>query len=98
MGYLYHHLAIPACPDVLQQLYLYGKAVSVPRPFAAAKVSMVPFFQPFLEAKQGRRFPPAITTYIKVHAYLAIPSSEGSFRPTLAEFTNLLNSHIGKVT
>jgi carbohydrate-selective porin OprB len=38
---------------------------------------MVPFFQPFLEAKQGRRrrFPLAITAYIKVHAYLAIPSS-----------------------
>jgi Est1 DNA/RNA binding domain len=97
-GRLYHHLAILARPNALQQLFFYGKALSVAFPFVAAKDSMGPFFQPFLDSKQGRRFPPVITAYVNVHAYLAIRTTQGSFTSTLVEFVNHLDGHIGRVT
>jgi hypothetical protein len=87
-GHLYHHLAIVSYPNVLQQLYFYGKAVSVSHPYASAKNSIA-----LLGSKKGW-FPPAITAYIKVHAYLA--SSQGSFTPIFAEFISHLDIHISR--
>jgi hypothetical protein len=79
-GRLYHHLAILARPNALQQLYFYSMAVSVPHPFAAAKDSMVPF--------EGTHSS-LITTYIEVH----VPVSQKSFTP-IAEFIRLLDNHM----
>src|SRR6266487_1434765 len=51
-GRLYHHLAILARPNALQQLFYYYKALSVPQPFVAARESILTLFDPFLSGKQ----------------------------------------------
>jgi hypothetical protein len=91
-GRLYHHLAL-ACPNALQRLYLYVKAVSVPDPFAAANDSMNLFFQPFLRPTE-EAVQPTVTAYIKVHAYLASQKSSA----LIEEFILLLDNHIDTVT
>ena len=94
-GRLYHHLAILARPNILQQLFFYNKALSVPQPFIAAKESILTLFQP---GKHTRRSPPVIAAYIKVHAILFTGKNSESFEATVAEFIGLLESHISWAT
>lgn len=47
-GRLYHHLAILARPNVLQQLFFHGKALSVSQPVLTAPESIVTLFEPVL--------------------------------------------------
>lgn len=97
-GRLYHHLAILARPNALQQLYFYGKALSVPEPFAAAKESVLTLFEPILETNQtNRRFPPVVIAYIKLHAIIFTRRQIGVYDATMAEYTNLLDKHIDRV-
>ena len=51
-GRLYHHLAILARPNYLQQLFNYSKSLSVPQPFLAARESIMTLFEPVLESEQ----------------------------------------------
>ncbi|OAA65080.1 hypothetical protein LEL_10527 [Akanthomyces lecanii RCEF 1005] len=51
VGRLYHHLAILARPDALQQLYYYNKSLCVPAPFPSAWDSIMSLFKPILERK-----------------------------------------------
>jgi len=60
-GRLYHHLAILARPNALQQLFFYGKALSVSQPFIAARESVLTLFTPVLNQEKTKRFPPVIT-------------------------------------
>lgn len=48
-GRFYHHLAILARPNVLKQLFFYGKALVVPIPFASALESIMTLFRPLLK-------------------------------------------------
>lgn len=98
VGRLYHHLAILARPNALQQLFFYGKALSVSQPFPAAKESVLTLFEPILSGKQTRRLPPVITAYVKIHAFLFMRNNLESFHESLAEFTSLLDGHISRVT
>jgi hypothetical protein len=54
-GRLYHHLAILARPNALQQLFFFCKALSVPQPFIAARESILTLLQPTLDGEQARR-------------------------------------------
>jgi hypothetical protein len=72
IGRLYHQLAIRACPNVLQQLFFYGKALSVSQPVPAAKDSILTLFEPILSRKQTRRLPPVITAYVEIYAFLSL--------------------------
>jgi hypothetical protein len=97
-GRLYHHLAILARPNALQQLFFYLKALSVPQPFVAARESILTLFQPIVDGKQARRLPVVITAYIKVHFIIFSQKLQESFSPTLEELSSHLDSHIGRVT
>jgi len=97
-GRLYHHLAILARPNALQQLFFYYKALSVPQPFVAARESILTLFQPIVEGKQARRLPVVITAFVKVHAILFARKSQESFTATLVELSSHLDGHIGRVT
>lgn len=79
-GRLYHHLAVLAQPDALQQLFFYYKALSVAQPFIAIKESILTLPQPVLEGKQARRLPVVIIIFIKVHAIFFTRKSQDSFR------------------
>ena len=45
VGRLYHHIAILARPDVLQQLFFYSKSLTVGQPFASARESILLLFE-----------------------------------------------------
>lgn len=53
-GRLYHHLAILARPNALQQLFHYTKALSVPKPFLSARESILELFDPHLNGARTR--------------------------------------------
>lgn len=93
-GRLYHHLAILARPNAFQQLFLYGKALSVPQPFTAARESILTLFGPVLDPKQSKRFSPAAMAYVKANAILFLHNNREDFGPSCVEFTSLLDNHI----
>ncbi|GAW16437.1 hypothetical protein ANO14919_058640 [Xylariales sp. No.14919] len=97
-GRLYHHLAILARPNALQQLFYYAKALCVPIPFASAKESIMTLFDPLLVAGgyQQSRLVPIDLAFVKSHGILFSRKQLNSFRPAADEFLGLLNNHIGR--
>lgn len=49
VGRFYHHLAILARPNVLQQLFFYGKSLVAPMSFPPARKSIMTLFEPLLK-------------------------------------------------
>jgi hypothetical protein len=50
-GRLYHHLAILARPNALQQLFYYAKSLCVVIPFTSARESILTLFRSSLECR-----------------------------------------------
>ncbi|PMD21990.1 hypothetical protein NA56DRAFT_658472 [Hyaloscypha hepaticicola] len=72
-GRLYHHLAILARPNSLQQLFYYAKSLCVVIPFTSTRESILTLFDPVLNAEnyQGQyRLPPLDTSFVKAHGLL----------------------------
>lgn len=100
-GRLYHHLAILARPNALQQLFYYAKSLCVVVPFTAARESILTLFEPVLGAdnSQGQyRLPPLETAFVKSHGLLFTNREIEKFRPAVEEFLGLLDNQIGRVT
>jgi hypothetical protein len=68
-GRLYHHLAILARPNALQQLYYYTRSLIVPIPFSNARESIMSLFDPLL-ANDPRRLAPVDSAFVRVHGML----------------------------
>jgi hypothetical protein len=100
VGRLYHHLAILARPNALQQLYYYSRSLTCVKPFPSARESILTLLDPIL----GRAVAtyshalPIDTNYIKAHALLFEKSSLDDFAQAMIEFTSNLDNHIGRVT
>ena len=100
VGRLYHHLAILARPNALQQLYYYSRSLTCVKPFPSARESILTLLDPIL----GRAVAtyshalPIDTNFIKAHALLFEKKSLEQFPDTKREFTNNLDNHIGRVT
>ncbi|KAI0412798.1 hypothetical protein F5X98DRAFT_367031 [Xylaria grammica] len=93
-GRLYHHLAILARPNALQQLFYYTKALCVPIPFSSAKESISSLFDPVLPHRRGH--PITIDEgFVKTHGML--PSSR-EFSDAVDEFLRSLDNRLGRVT
>jgi hypothetical protein len=100
-GRLYHHLAILARPNALQQLFYYAKSLCVVVPFTSAQESILTLFEPVLNADnvQGQyRLPPLDTAFVKAHGLLFTNRDMEKFEPTVKEFLGLLDNQIGRVT
>lgn len=100
-GRLYHHLAILARPNALQQLYYYAKSLCVVVPFKSAQESILTLFDPVLNAEKGQgqyRLPPFDTAFIRAHGHLFTNRAIERYQPAVQEFLALLDSHIGRVT
>jgi hypothetical protein len=100
-GRLYHHLAILARPNALQQLFYYAKSLCVVVPFTSARESILTLFEPVLNADnaQGQyRLPPLDTAFVKAHGLLFTNRDMEKFEPTVKEFLGLLDNQIGRVT
>ncbi|KAH7120088.1 hypothetical protein B0J13DRAFT_649418 [Dactylonectria estremocensis] len=68
-GRLYHHLAILAWPNALQQLYYYAKSLCVPIPFLSTRESVMTLFDPIFES-DPRHLSKIDTYFIRVHGIL----------------------------
>lgn len=100
-GRLYHHLAILARPNALQQLFYYSKSLCVVVPFASARESILTLFEPVLNSENSQnqyRLPPLDTAFVKAHGLLFTNREMHKFNPTVDEFLGLLDNQIGRVT
>lgn len=100
-GRLYHHLAILARPNALQQLYYYAKALCVVVPFASTRESILTIFDPVLNVDGSYaqyRLPPFDTAFIKAHGLLFTDRAPDKVDATIDLFLSLLDSQIGRVT
>jgi hypothetical protein len=100
IGRLYHHLAILARPNALQQLYYYSRSLTCEEPFPSARESILTLLDPILGRAVATysHAPPIDTNYIKAHALLFEKMSLDDFKQAKTEFTNNLDNHIGRVT
>ncbi|KAJ3552094.1 hypothetical protein NPX13_g11197 [Xylaria arbuscula] len=99
-GRLYHHLAILARPNALQQLFFYAKSLCVPVPFGSAKESIMTLFDPILAAGnyQHNRLSPIDVAFVKTHGILFSHKQLENFRPVVGEFLGGLDNHISRMT
>jgi hypothetical protein len=101
IGRLYHHLAILARPNALQQLYYYAKSLCTITPFIPARESILTLFDPVLSAENGQgqyRLPLLDFAFIRAHAHLFTNRTIDRFNTAANEFLGLLDSQIGRVT
>lgn len=100
IGRLYHHLAILARPNALQQLYYYSRSLTCVKPFPSARESILTLLDPILGrvvATYSHALP-IDTSFIKSHAILFERLPHEDFEVAKQEFLNSLDNHIGRVT
>ncbi|RSL49327.1 hypothetical protein CEP53_009188 [Fusarium sp. AF-6] len=96
-GRLYHHLAILARPNALQQLSYYTKSLCVLIPFPSARESIMTLFDPVL-SKSPNRLAPIDAAFVRVHGILFSGKSKERLQESMDEFIEQLDSYIGRVT
>jgi Est1 DNA/RNA binding domain len=95
-GRLYHHLAILARGNPLQQLYLYSRSLTSAQPFASARESIQSLLEPAIK-EEKQYFPEIDICFVKVHALLFYRKFD-AFPETLRKFHSLLDPQINKLT
>jgi hypothetical protein len=100
VGRLYHHLAILARPNALQQLYYYSRSLTCVKPFPSARESMLTLLDPILSRATATysHALPIDSNYIKAHALLFEKMSLDDIKQSVLWLTNNLDKHIGRVT
>lgn len=99
-GRLYHHLAILARPNALQQLYYYSKSLCVEMLFLSARESIMTLFEPIMSRTrnpQQERLRPTELNFVKTQGILFSGRQQEELEPTMRAFLELLN-HIGRPT
>jgi hypothetical protein len=100
VGRLYHHLAILARPNALQQLYYYARSLTCIKPFASARESILTLLDPILgrpTASYSHALP-IDTGFIQAHGILFEKLSPEQFEEAKFAFQSQLDNHIGRVT
>jgi hypothetical protein len=111
VGRLYHHLAILARPNALQQMYYYSRSLTCVKPFQSARESILTLLDPIL-GRAGAPLTHALaidTNFIRAHALQFEESSvvkvkdqddepTDEFLNAKTEFLGNLDNHIGRVT
>ncbi|KAI8951791.1 hypothetical protein F4801DRAFT_263135 [Xylaria longipes] len=97
-GRLYHHLAILARPNALQQLFYYTKSLCVPIPFGSAKESIMTLFEPILGGHLHGRMIPIDVAFVRTHGILFSHKQSENFGPVVSEFLGSLDNHISRIT
>ena len=96
-GRLYHHLAVLARPNALQQLYYYVKSLCVPIPFFSARDSIMTLFDPMLNGGPVR-LAEVDAAFLRVHAFLFSGKSPEALDLAMNQFLRLLDGHIARTT
>ncbi|KAK5663154.1 hypothetical protein OQA88_6571 [Cercophora sp. LCS_1] len=104
-GRLYHHLAILARPNAMQQLFYYTKALCVAIPFVSARESIMTLFDPLMapNSNQQSRLTPTEHAFVKTHGILFSrlakkKKNPASLEASEDEFINSLDNHVGRST
>ena len=99
-GRLYHHLAILARPNALQQLFYYNKSLCVAIPFVSARDSIMTLFEPVMapNSNQQSRLPATEHAFVKTHGHMFIKRMAAKMELSMDEFINTLDNHIGRST
>ncbi|UNI14827.1 hypothetical protein JDV02_001418 [Purpureocillium takamizusanense] len=92
-GRLYHHLAILARPNALQQLYFYTKSLCAPIPFPSARESVMTLFDPLLNGSP-QRLDAVDAAYVRVHGIFFSGKSKEQLESSMDEFLSLLDDSI----
>ncbi|GJN78678.1 hypothetical protein PLIIFM63780_002187 [Purpureocillium lilacinum] len=92
-GRLYHHLAILARPNALQQLYFYAKSLCVPIPFPSARESIMTLFDPLLNGS-SQQLGPVDAAFVRVHGIFFSGKSKEQLEGSMNEFLSLLDGWI----
>ncbi|EPS38433.1 hypothetical protein H072_7821 [Dactylellina haptotyla CBS 200.50] len=95
VGRLYHHLAILARPNILQQLFFYCKALAVSQPFSAARESILTLFDPTALKEQdieGNQSADAV--FVLLHSICFTLVNQDAFAEKKGEYLDLLESKI----
>ncbi|KAK1844264.1 telomerase-binding protein EST1A protein [Colletotrichum chrysophilum] len=96
-GRLYHHLAILARPNALRQLFYYSKSLCVPIPFLSARESIMTLFEPHLNGSPTR-LQEIDAAFVRAHGILFSGRSQEQLAPSVDEFIDSLDNHIGRTT
>ncbi|KPA39429.1 hypothetical protein FLAG1_07705 [Fusarium langsethiae] len=96
-GRLYHHLAILARPNALQQLYFYTKSLCVPIPFSSARESIMTLFDPVLN-NCPTRLSQIDASFVRAHGILFSGKSWDQLQDTMNGFNKQLDGHIARST
>ncbi|TQV90027.1 Telomerase-binding protein EST1A [Cordyceps javanica] len=97
VGRLYHHLAILARPNTLEQLYYYNKALCVPAPFDSARQSIMTLFRPILKETTTRIDPdPFNEGFVRVHAMIVALRPSEEIDSALDKFLENLDQKIAE--
>ncbi|KAF9691745.1 hypothetical protein EKO04_010308 [Ascochyta lentis] len=100
VGRLYHHLAILARPNALQQMYYYGRSLTSVETFPSARESIMTLLGPVLNPDQIAYSNPSLvdTSFITIHAHIFTRNITERYKTAQADFLNHLDNHIGRVT
>jgi hypothetical protein len=96
-GRLYHHLAILARPNALQQLYYYTKSLCVPIPFSSARESIMTLFDPLLNSSTTR-LSQTDASFVRAHGILFSGKSREQLPESMKSFNDGLDGHIARST
>jgi hypothetical protein len=112
VGRLYHHLAILARPNALQQMYYYSRSLTCVKPFQSARESILTLLDPII-GRAAATITHALaidTSFIKAHGlqFERTRTDEDKdkdeealtigFLSAKTEFIENLDNHIGRVT
>ncbi|CAG1960126.1 unnamed protein product [Fusarium graminearum] len=98
-GRLYHHLAILARPNALQQRFYYTKTLTVSVPFISARESIMSLFDPVLSNKPTR-LSPIDSEFVRAHGILFSGKSTECLEQdsSIYTFINNLDERISKTS
>ncbi|XP_014552868.1 hypothetical protein COCVIDRAFT_109140 [Bipolaris victoriae FI3] len=106
VGRLYHHLAILARPNALQQIYYYSRSLTCVKPFGSARESIRTLLDPVVD-HNAASLPHALPidiSFIKPHGLQFLGRSVNDGRPSeeflkaKTDFLGSLDNYIGRVT
>lgn len=97
VGRLYHHLAILARPNILQQLFYYCKSLGVSQPFTSARESILTVFDPIFNPDVfAARSQPVDASFIQLHSITFTHIEFEKFDVAIDAFLDLLDKHISR--
>ena len=92
VGRLYHHIAILAKPNDLQQLFFYSKSLTVGQPFHSARESILSLFESMNKLTTNRSVD---RTFVMLHGIWFTHVELDRFEGVLDDYLGLLDNYIG---